>query len=230
MLTLRIISDNTTWYEEPQVWAIIIALLLGLAGIFQERIRKWFWKPQAKISMELQPPDCLKIPMRDQLTGQFVHYSFYFRFRFENTGNYQMEDVEAVVISVSKKEANGVYKPVDGFLPLNLVWAYNHKATMPKIQPQLFKHLDFGSVVQSQHANLQTYGIENISQIIFLFSLNVTPNHGSHVLLPGDYHVTIKYAANNLAPESKKYHLVIADKWADDEQEMLQKNISIKEM
>lgn len=228
MITFKIISDSTAWYENPQWVATFIALLLGLAGIFQERIRKLFYRPKARISMELQPPDCLKIPMRNQ--GQFVCCSFYFRFRFENTGNYQMEDVEAIVIGISKKEANGEYKTVGGFLPLNLVWAYDHKVTMPKIQPQLFKHLDFGSIVKSEHANLQNYGITDTPEIVFLLSLNVKPNHGPHILLPGDYQVTIKYAANNMSPVSNKYHLVITDKWADDEQAMLQRNISIKEV
>jgi len=66
--------------------------------------------------------------------------------------------------------------------------------------------------------------------VVFQFDLAVTPNHGSHILLPGDYNITIKFAANNLSPIIKKYNFVIADKWHDDERVMLQNNISIKEL
>jgi len=224
------IFDNTIWYEDPQWWAIIVALLLGLSGIFQDRIRRIFWKPKISVSMKLQSPDCHKIAMRNPQTGQFVCNSYYFRFRIENNGNFQMENVEAIITEVSKKELNGKYKKVESFLPLNLVWAHYRNVAMPKIQPHLFKHLDFGHITKSNFANLEYFGIESSSQIAFQFDLAVIPNHGSHILLPGDYNITIKFAANNLSPVSKRYNFVIADKWDDDERLMLQNNVSIKEI
>jgi len=218
------------WYKDPQWWAIIIALLLGLLGIFQDRIRSIFWKPRIKVAMKLKSPDCHKIAMRNSQTGQFVCDSYYFRFLIENSGNFQMENVEAIVTEVCKKEANGEYKKMENFLPLNLVWAHYHNVEMPKIQPHLFKHLDFGHITKSNFANLEYFGIENSSQVVFQFDLAVIPNHGSHILLPGDYNITIKFAANNLSPIIKKYNFVIANKWNDDERVMLQNNISIKEL
>jgi len=224
------LSQIIIWYKDPQWWAIIVALMLGLGGIFQDKIRRIFLKPKIKVSMKLQSPDCHKIAMRTSRTGQFICDSYYFRFHVENSGNYQMEDVEAIVVVVSKKEANGEYKKVESFLPLNLVWAHYHNVVMPKIQPHLFKHLDFGHITESEFANLQYFGITSTYQIAFQFDMAVIPNHGSHILLPGDYNITIKFAANNLSPVSKKYNFVIADKWDNNEQVMLQKIISIKEI
>ncbi|MDD3301753.1 MAG: hypothetical protein PHR57_03220 [Patescibacteria group bacterium] len=226
----NIIIETIAWYKDPQWWAIITALLLGLFGIFQDKIRNIFWKPKIKVNMRLKSPDCHKIAMRNSQTGQFVCDSYYFRFFIENSGNFQMENVEAIITEVSKKEANGEYKKIESFLPLNLVWAHYHNVAMPKIQPHLFKHLDFGHITKSDFANLEYFGIQSSSEVVFQFDLAVIPNHGSHILLPGDYNITIKFAANNLPPVIKRYNFIIADKWNDDERIMLQNNVSIKEL
>lgn len=55
---------KTIWYLDPQYYTIFTALLLGLAGIFQDGIRHWFSKPRISIDIKLEPPDCHKIPMK----------------------------------------------------------------------------------------------------------------------------------------------------------------------
>ena len=100
---------------------------------------------------------------------------------------------------------------------------------MPKIQPRLFKQLNFGHIEKSEFANLKYFGIKENVNIVFKFCFVIEPNHGSHILLPGDYDIEITFASNNLSPITKKYNLVIADKWDEDEKEMLQNNIVIKE-
>ncbi len=216
------------WLDSPQWWGIITAIVLGLAGIFRETIKGWVYKPEAEIRMKLGYPDCLKIPMTYSIGEKNEKdFIYYFRFFVKNAGNYRMEDVEAVVITVLKKEANGVYKPKESFLPLNLVWAYSHEETKSKIQPGLFKHLDFGYIEKSKYANLEYFGIVNKYKIVFKLALAQIPNHGSHILEPGDYRIIVKFAANNLSPVTKEFNFFIADEWDDNSDEMFEKKISI---
>lgn len=215
---------------DSQWWAIIVALLLGISGIFQDRIKRFFFKPKLNIYIKPYPPDSHKIQMRNPQTGQFICDSYYFRFRVENTGNEQLNDAEAIIAEVYKKEANGECKKLENFSPLNLVWLYSHNIVMPKIQPKLFKHLDFGHILKSEFANLNFFGLTENSKIVFLFDLAWKSDDGSHILFPGEYKITIKFAANNLSPITKNYHLVVADKWDDNEQKMMRENISIKEI
>jgi hypothetical protein len=226
---------TNVWWRDSQWWAIIVpflvALMLGALAIFQDWIRRLIWKPKLNVSIRLCSPDCQKIPLTDTRSGQHLYDSYYFRFRMENTGNYKMEYVEAIITEVNKKRANGEYKKLDKFLPLNLVWAHNNLVTIPNIQPGLFKHLNFGYIVQSENANLGYFGMQKSDEtIVFKFTVEVEPNHGSHILLPGDYNITIKFAANNLSPVTKKYNLLFPDKWDDNEEEMLRNNIGIKEI
>lgn len=217
------------WYKDPQWISNIVALFLGLLGIFQDGIRSWFRGPAFKISLQLEPPDSHKIDMRDRSTGVFMYDAYYFRFRVLNNGNQAMEGVEAMVTELYKKEDSGIYKRVENFLPLNLVWSHYGGTTAEKIQPAFFKHLDFGHIIKTEFAHLDYYHFLNNYSIVFILDTAITPNTGSHYIFPGDYKIRVNFAANNLKPNNKIYHLFIADKWMDNEHEMLNRCLSIRE-
>jgi hypothetical protein len=123
---------NNPWAVLIPLLAVVVALILGIIGIFQDWIRSWFRKPDLEVSLKLEPPDCHKIAMRDPKTGQHICDTYYFRFRVKNTGNYQMASVEAMVTDLYKK-SNDKYEKVRVFLPLNLVWSHYRNITMSKI-------------------------------------------------------------------------------------------------
>ncbi len=217
--------------EDWASWAaVIVALLLGLGGIFsiQDWIKNKLTKPTLSVEIKLGPPDCLKIAVSNSQTGQFLYYAYYFRLRVENIGNYQMQEVEVVVLELEKKGRNNRYSKVSSFLPMNLTWSHIGQVTIPKIQPGLFKYCDLGHVVESIHANLQQFGITTTSQIVFILDTQVTPNTGSNILLPGEYSIKITFAANNVKPQSIWFKLNIADNWTTNEQQMLGNYISIE--
>lgn len=222
---LEQIADN-----KDMPWEAIVALLLGLAGIFgvHEIIKNWRLKPDIKVSIKLEPPDSLKIAMTNTATGQFLYDTYYFRFKVENTGNLKMEDVEVLALELHKKGNNGRFSKVRNFLPMNLVWANVHEVTMPKIQPGLFKHCDFGHIVQN--VNSSPFGLAGRSSVIFILETQVTPNTGFNYLLPGEYKIRLAFAANNLKPEYYWYQFKVEDRWDNNEQRMLSQNISIKKL
>lgn len=221
--------DYFNWGGFWTAAGVVVALFLGLAGIFQSWIKSKIWRPKINVLMQIAPPDCHKTDFKNPQTGEFICDTYYFRFRVENIGNYKMEDSEAMPIELYKN-VNGKYEKIINFLPLNLVWAHYHNVTMPKIQPNMFKHLDFGHITKSRFANLPYFNITENPEIVFQLDLAVLPHTGSHILLPGDYKMKILFAANNLKPIEKTYRLLIKDKWSDDEKEMLNDNILIEEI
>ena len=219
---------NNPWTIIVPLAGVLVALLLGVVGIFQDWIRVWFRKPKLIISIKVAPPDYHKTSFYQTGVDRKVSDTYYFRFRVENDGNYYAEDTEAMVTEVYKKSGSE-YKKIDSFLPLNLIWSHYLQMTMPKIQPKLFKHLDFGHILESNSEYLARFGIKNNTNIFFELDVAVRPNTGSHILLPGDYRVKIIFAGNNLKPLEKIYNLMIKDGWNDNEEEMLQNNITIEE-
>jgi len=219
---------NNPWTVWVSLFGVFVALLLGVVGIFQDWIRSRFRKPNLNVSIKVAPPDCHKTSFYRSDVDRKVCDTYYFRFRVENTGNFYAEDVEAMITEVYRKEGEQ-YEKVTEFLPLNLVWSHYRQITIPKIQPKLFKHLDLGYIIKPENEYLTRFNITTQPNVIFELDVAVRPNTGSHILIPGDYKIKIVFAANNHRPVEKIYILTIKDIWNDDEQEMLNKNVSIKE-
>lgn len=227
--TLKKLTDKEDWAS----WAaVVVALLLGLAGIFsiQDWVREKIRKPIMKVRIKLEPPDSLRIALTNSLTGQFVNFTYYFRFKVENTGNYHMEDVEVMAVELERRGRNNRYVKVNSFLPMNMKWADIGQLTISKIQPGLFKYCDFGHIIESAHFNLQQFGITATPQVIFILDTQVTPNTGSNILLPGEYRIKFIFSANNIKPQPIWFRLNFRDQWTTDERQMLSNNISIEKL
>lgn len=230
-------SLKDTWYADPNWWTAVIALLLGIAGIFnlQEFIKtKQSKKPKLIVDIKLEPPYCLKIAVTNTLTAQHLYDTYYLRFKVENAGDYRMEDVEVVALELYKKGGNNRFSQIRGFLPMNLKWANVGEITMPKIQPHLYKHCDLGHIIQNpspyngENLNLQSFGLLNQSSVIFILDTSVTPNTGSNYILPGEYKIKLAFAANNLKPIDYWYKFKIEDRWDNNEHQMLSNNIKVE--
>lgn len=226
--------EQICWWKDPQWYAIGVALLLGVSGIFQDWLRAFFKKPKLKVSIRLEPPDSHKVPVtlrgEDGRAWHNAYNVYHLRFRVENEGTYQMEDAEVMVVSLRKRGLDGGYEGVHNFLPLNLTWAHSSDTTMPKIQPHLFKHCAFGHLVECMHVPVGDYGISETWNVVFVLNTAVEPNTGSHILEPGHYQIEVVFAANNLRPKTKTYSLLIRDRWSEDENEMFNENVSILEI
>lgn len=226
--------EHIAWWKDPQWYAIAVALFLGISGIFQDWLRALFKRPKLRVSISLEPPDCLKVPvtLRGE-KGRNLHNAYnvyYLSFRVENQGNYRMEDAEVMVVSLRKRGLDHRYKRVRDFVPLNLTWAHSRDTTMPKIQPHLHKHCAFGEVAECIQVPVGDYGISEAWNVVFVLNTAVEPSTGSHILEPGDYQIKLVFAANNLKPKTKTYNLTIQDRWSENENEMFEKIVSVREI
>lgn len=211
-------------------WEAIVAMLLGIAGIFkiQDFIdKRWLRRPILNVSINLAPPDCHKIAMTNSQTGQFLYDTYYFRLRVGNLGNFQIEDLEVLAEELYRKQGR-TYIKIDRFLPLNLKWAHQHLITMPKIQPELFKHCDLAHIVQQSRVNLEAFSLSRPNNSVLILDTSVQPNTGSNILLPGKYKLKLIFAANNLPPKVVWLKLEFDDVWDDNEENTLANNVRIK--
>ena len=218
------------WLVVSTFFVALVALFVGLAGDF---VKSKFKKPKLKVSMQLNPPDCCKIPLSSAVDGKLICDCYYFRFKVENYGNYQMEDVEIMVTELYKYNENlKKFEKVNSFLPQNLVWSntqqmqLQYRITIPKIQPGLFKYLDFGHIISTPQELKKIFN----SEVIFIFDVMVQPNNLSHIIAPGNYKIQILFTANNMKVYKKSYLLEIKNNWVNTEEEMFGKIVNIKEM
>lgn len=218
--------------RENMPWEALVALILGISAIFglPEIVKNWRVKPNIKVSMQLEPPDCLKIPVTNTATGQILYDTYYLRFKVENTGNFRMEDVEVFAMELFKRKDNNVrFSKVNSFLPMHLRWSNVGEVTMPKILPGLHKHCDLGHIVQNPnpYVNLGAFGLLGRSHAVFILDTQVTPNTGSNYLLPAEYRLKVAFAANNLKPKYYWVSVKIFNRWSSNQQQMLSNNVYI---
>jgi len=229
---------ENNWYCDPQWWAIITALLLGLVGIFQDWLRSLFLKPKFTIQVGLEPPLSNKtfFIRESEIQVRIGPYRFdvethkmkervdcyYFRFLIKNMGNTQAKDAEVMVSQIEKK-INNDFEIVKDFQAMNLKWSHSGgRVTIPKIQKGFYKYCDLGYI---KRVNRNDYG----SDIAFFLELEVMPNTGSGVLVPGEYKITAAFTAENMKPVYKRYLLSFPNEW-DDNQEIFFKKITLMEI
>jgi len=226
---------NQNWYCDPDWWAIIVgfftALFLGFIAIFRDWIISWLKKPKLKISISPESPYIHSVPFsRKTEGGEFFYDSYYFHFKIENRGNFQIESANVIVSELSQRNEEGQYDINRDFLPLNLIWSHIGVITMPIIYQKTHRYCDFGYIIKSEYASLTRFGITQTSEVIFQLATHVAPNTGSHILKPGDYRIKIVVSGKNIKTQTKTYNLIFRDAWTDDEEEMLTQNITIEEL
>jgi hypothetical protein len=213
-----------------EIAGIILAIVLGIAGTFQDSIKSCIYRPELKVSFISQPPDAHKVALRDD-KASFLHHRFYFRLKVENIGNCEMEDVEIVVVECSKENALGKYEKIFDFLPLNLSWSHYARRENPYamrlIPAGFFRHCSFGYITKSQDAKLELYEKCEIGKnykVVFNLDTVIKPYSGEHILSPGDYKIKIVITGKNLKSEEKTVRLYVEDEWNDDPKIIFSKN------
>jgi hypothetical protein len=211
---------------EPEWAAISISILIGLAGIF--RIDQWVFKAKLKISIKLEPPDCHKIDIKT-ITG-WRQGVYYLRFRIINTGNKEAKNVQVFLKDVMIfNDLSLKYEDNEDFLPLNLKWAHIGGHIMGTIPSKLFKHCDFGYLCDSdqKHRLLDTFNLEDDSNIILKLDTIVDPNTGSNIIKPGKYKIVVFVSAEDVKTIKKEFIFELRDAWSEDQGEMFLEYIKI---
>jgi hypothetical protein len=209
-LQIYLEQPEKIFWKDPNWWAVIIAFLIGLAGLLslQDIIKKRFIHPVLSPTIELKPPDCHIIPIINLQTRQRQYDSYYLRFRIKNLGNARLSNVEAQVTELYEKQRNGRFKSVPDFLPLNLKWAHDHVISKPHIQSGLFHHLDFAHSIPNPVSGL------NVALMLDTF---ITPNNFSNLIIPGKYKIKLVFSADDINPIEKWYLIELKNIWSNNE-------------
>jgi len=209
--------------------AVVVALCIAL---FQDKMRAWIMQPKLDISIDVKPPDCLKIPIRSYTQGEpsVVADAYYLRLRVLNKGGQKAESVEVFAASLLRRQADDTFKEMGTFLPMNLVWADYGKVFFPAISPDMYRHCDLTHIVDPKKRGQFTAEDKQwpnvpVEKTILSLETAVKPNTLSHLLPPGKYHLVILVAAANAKPVKKTIELSLTGDWYDDEQKMFQDGV-----
>lgn len=218
-------------------WIVAVGTIaVAVIAVFQDWIRSWLTRPKLQLSVDTKPPDCLKTPLvrRDKDNQPVATSSAYqLRLKVTNKGNAAAEIVEVFATDLSRKEADGVFRPVDSFLPMNLRWSHYQTVWLNYLSPDMPKHCDLGRIIDPQMRSEfegEDRSWPNVSPDSTILSLSTIdrPFIQSYLLPRGIYHLGIRVAASNARPISATLEISLPGQWYEDENEMLGQGIGIK--
>lgn len=205
-------------------------LVLALAAIFQDHIRRFLWHPKLGVTSVAAPPDCLAIPLH--VNEVFASASVYLRVRVTNGGNTPAQNVEVFATELRRRDKSGHWHRVPTFLPMNLCWAdRGPQIYLPFIGPKAFRFCDLGRVADP--ANRDAAGDDNPALHLddqttsLRFITVITPTHRGNIIPPGDYQLDLSIGASNVDSFGRTVELTLAGEWYPDESKMLSDGIGV---
>lgn len=214
--------------------AVIVALLLGLVGLFQKWIRSLFFYPELEINFHTTPPDAHKTlyGYRDTKGRERQADCYYYRLNITNSGNKRAENVEVRVESKYKENEEGAFEKDENFMPLNLIWSHDRKMQRESIAPTLSRYCDFGFIIEPSCKKFVTSQtkVNPSSDIVLALDLVVKPSTGTFLVLPGKYRFKIIAVGDNSNTTEEIFEIELKDYWKVDEKEMLEEALKVRKV
>lgn len=228
---------------DAAAWTGSLATLLAvLAALFKEEIVRLWRRPELTARVRLAPPDChlTQIVYRTNVPAPAVNSApcYYLRIWVENNGNLRATQVQVFAAKLERRQADGSYRQVASFLPMNLCWAHGQtRDSGPEIfadgiSPAMGKHCDLGHIVEPRRRQDLGHDLPGVAQnqTILALDLEVQPNTLGHLVQPGVYRLTVLIAAANAKPVTKVIELNHTGQWYADEQTMFSDGFGMHEV
>lgn len=222
-------------------WAGATATFLAvLVALFKDEMLRCWRKPNLTVSVALVPPNCHKTTLTYAVRKTPVTYGsadcYYLRVWVANEGKTRAERVQVFASKLFRRGADGSFKEVEAFLPMNLRWAHGHQASggpeifAEGISPEMGKHCDLGHVVDPKFRKDAGDDLPGVAadHTILALDLEVQPATLTHLIPPGVYRLELRVAAANCAPVTEAIELTITGKWFEDQTQMFSDGLGLR--
>jgi hypothetical protein len=188
------------------------------------------FKPKLRVSINMAPPDCMKMLAILERRGDYTGYtnSYQCRLRITNDGNRPARNVEVRLRSLDVVPDGGPGREDRTFVPMSLLWTNSEglarraeQVTASRIEPKLDKQCNLCSTIEYESAN---------PLLNFATEVDPTPIQAgvyANRKPPGNYLLHIAIAADNARVVYKTLRISFAG-WIDDEGEMFRKGLVIE--
>jgi hypothetical protein len=228
-------ASTVRWVSAIATWCAVVVALL------KEDILRLWRRPRLVATIRLRPPDCTKTPLyimkpvMGTTRSEAVAFDcYYLRLWIENRGKQRAERVQIYAAKLLKKHADGVFREVGTFLPMNLRWAHSPDPTKPPlifedINPQMGRHCDLGRITDPRAPIDRLPGVPPDKAILHL-DLEIDPATGTNLISPDVYRLQLRIAAANARPTDKHLEITLRGDWFADQSRMFADGIGIREL
>ena len=219
---IPVLADSANLWVS--VGLAIVTFLALVVALFQERIRRYWNRAVLDMEINLTPPDSLQITMSDN-QGQLAGQTIYVRIKVLHIRGAAGENVEIMPINFWRVDKGNKLSALKYFLPISLLWSnFQPRTNTIRVPVGLFRHCDFGHFIDIQNGN----------KAILILDTMVQPNPVAdgevpNLIMPGKYQFELLMSGDNVKTLRKKWEIEFGN-WSNDEREMLNNNIKIREI
>jgi len=187
--------------ERDQTIQLLVAVgTIGavIVALFQESIKRWFYKPILKLSVKNKEPWCNNVKQYNHCG--YIGDALYIRIKVENVGNEVAKDIQIFAKNIN---------PIEGidkgkiWLEMDLQWSNTGDSYYPLIYPNTAKYCDLGFILDPNARQYdKRYFFQNTwngkyreIDPALLMNVKYPLGGGDHILGPGKYEIEIVAAA-----------------------------------
>jgi hypothetical protein len=234
------LGENAVSAAEAAAWLSGIGTFLAaVVALFKEGLTRWWLRPRLDADVHPGRLGFEKTPvvLRDQsLNVLGCSEQYYFRLWVENKGRSRAERVQVYAFSLSRRQANGIFENVEGFLPMNLCWTHGRRPDggpevyADGLSPLMGRYCDIGHITEPSIRERLGESLDDIdaAKTIVALALEVVPTTKSHLLSPGTYRLELKLAAANCKPVTKTLEITHNGEWFSDYGKMAEKGLGVR--
>jgi hypothetical protein len=200
-----------------------------LVALFKDPVVRYWRRPKLKVVCVLAPPDCHLTRMTVLPNGPSAD-CYYLRLWVENVGMTRAEMIQVFAAKLSRKSADGTFREIPEFLPMNLKWSHTGEIFAPGISPSMGKHCDLGHLLDPQYQKLFGHILEGVpdNQTILGLDLEMLTFTGTHLIRPGTYQMLLRVAGANCAVVEKTIELSVTGAWFAQEDRMFKEGLGLR--
>ena len=204
-----------------ELWAAIIpsvvALLVAVAGIFQDSIRRWFIGPRLKVKFETSEPFIGFAAIREAGNAR-IERGLFFRVGVTNWGKSAAQRVNVLLTRLEKyNEAVRRYEVEEWFVPIELDWCHGIGSHLQALNPHSTIYFDLGHFELVDHEEQPTAPPEApLAKQFILKTSRINARAEGHILNEGSYQLRIQVSAANCQPIEAWFHLQSRLGWSNN--------------
>jgi hypothetical protein len=208
----------------PTFISSVVALLIAVIGVFQDRIRRFLMGARLKVEFEMKPPFIFKKSLSPVKNG-IRWETFYFRVGVINEGSSSASKATVMLAGIEKKdEETGTWKRLDWFVPINLDWCHSVGFEYPEIHPGSTAYFDLGMSSCSAKDLVTFFGArlgEPDLKKFHLATSRIDAAQSGYSLPEAHYRMRIHISASNCDPLEVNFEFWYAPGWSSDTSELL---------
>lgn len=203
----------------------LAALLIAVAGIFQDSIRRWLIGPRLRVQFKMSEP-FVGVAKIGESKGDPPEIGFCFRIGVTNWGKSAAARVRVLLTLVEKYNESALrYEVEEWFVPIELDWCHGIGSELQALNPQTSIYFDLGhcELIDSSKRSAADFDAPQAKQFVLKTS-RINARESGYVLREDtQYQLRIQVSAANSGPIEAWLHIQYRPGWSDDVQGLIRK-------